>query len=347
MAGWWSGRQTAAAIPRDPEIAIRRALVAVLDRDLERAETLLASVVRGDSTELEIYLALARLFRQRGEVGRAIHLHQNLLLRRDAAPELRFEALLGLADDFRAGGFLRRAVSAYEEVLREQPDHPRALRALVTLLVDTREPQRALPLARRLARAEGGESQPLEARLWSQVAELERLEGRGAAARKALRKALRRDAQCVRAWIALGEVELELGRPKRALAAWRRAPELDRRAGRHVYPRIGPVFAAAGRPQGFETWLHGLVDAQPDDLDARIALARTLASRGATDEAVAELRAALERDPDSLATHLALGRLLRSEQRNDEAAKVYDELSSVLEQRGDLRRGSDAQEIFE
>lgn len=346
VAGWWSGRQREPTPPRDAETAVRRALVAVLDRDLERAETLLAGVVRGDSTELEVYLALARLFRQRGEVGRAIHLHQNLLLRRDAAPEVRFDALLGLADDFRAGGFLRRAIAAYEEVLREQPDHPRALRTLVTLLVDTREPQRALPLVRRLARAEGSEPRVLEAKLWSQVAELERLEGHGGAARKALRRALRRDSRCVRAWIALGEVELEGGRPKRALAAWRRVPELDRRAGRHVYPRIGPVFAAAGRPQGFEAWLRELLDAQPDDLDARIALARGLAARGATDEAVAELRAALERDPAALATHVALGRLLRSDDREAEAAKAHEELLNVLEQRGDLAQPPDADEAF-
>ncbi len=346
VAGWWSGRRTGTVTPQNPEAAIRQALVAVLDRDLERAETLLAGVVRGDSTEFAVYLALARLFRHRGEVGRAIHLHQNLLLRRDAPPDVRFDALSGLADDFRAGGFLRRAIAAYEEVLRERPDHPPALHALVALLVDTREPQRALPLVRRLARAEGNEPGAIEAKLWSQVAELERLEGHGGAARKALLRALRRDSCCVRAWVALGEVELERGRPKRALAAWRRAIELDRRAGPRVYPRIGPVFAAVGRPQGCEEWLRGLVEAQPDDLDARIALGHELAARGASDEAVAEVRAALEREPTALAAHVALGRLLRSESREEEAAKAHEELMSVLEQRGDLAQVPDTDEAF-
>jgi len=346
VAGWWRQRQKGAGPARDPDAAVRQALVAVLDHELERAEALLAGVVRGDSTEFEVYLALARLFRQRGEVGRAIHLHQNLLLRRDAPSGVRLDALSGLADDFRAGGFLRRAIAAYEELLREQPGHPRALRTLVTLLVDTREPQRALALVRRLAKAEGGESRAIEAKLWSQVAELERLEGHSGAARKALRRALRRDPRCVRAWVALGEVELELGRPKRALAAWRRAPELDRRAGPRVYPRIGPVFAAAGRPQEFEAWLRALLDIQPDDLEARIALARALAARGATDEGIAELRTALERDPNALAAHVALGRVLRSESRETEAAKAHEELLNVLEQRGDLAQVPDVDESF-
>ncbi len=53
--------------------------------------------------------ALARLYRQQGEFGRAIQLHQNLLLRRDLDAEQRIEVLGELAEDFRKAGFLRRA----------------------------------------------------------------------------------------------------------------------------------------------------------------------------------------------------------------------------------------------
>jgi len=316
-------------------MAVRRALVAVLDHDLERAEGLLTGVVQQDSTELDVYLALARLFRERGEIGRAIHVHQNLLLRRDTVPAARFEALVGLADDFRSGGFLRRAIAAYEEVLAERPDHPGALRALVTLLVGAREPRRAIPLARRLAGLERREPGVAEAALWADLAEIERALGRGDTARKALRRALRRDAHCTRAWVALGEVESELGRTRKALGAWRRAAALDRRAGPGVYPRLAAAAAALGRGGEHERWLRGLLEEQPGDLEARLALARALAGRGAADEAEAELRAALEREPEALAGHIALGRLLLAEGRAEAAAKAHEELLGVLERRVD------------
>jgi len=319
---------------------VRRALIAVLDGDLDRAEALLTGVVHQDSGELDAYLALARLFRQRGEIGRAIHVHQNLLLRRDTTPEARFDALVGLADDFRGGGFLRRAIAAYEEVLAERPDHPGALRALVSLLVGAREPRRAIPLARRLARAERREPGVAEAALWAELAESERAAGRGEAARKTLRRALRRDARCVRAWVALGEVESELGRPRKALAAWRHVPALDRRAGVRVYPRLAAAAAALGRAGEHERWLRGLLDEAPDDGEARLALARSLAGRGAVDEAEAELRAALEREPEALAVHAALGRVLLGEGRAEAAAKAHEELLGVLERRADA--GADA-----
>ena len=51
--------------------------------DPETAERALTDAVRVDSSEIEAYLALCGFYRSRGEIGRAIRLHQNLLLRKD------------------------------------------------------------------------------------------------------------------------------------------------------------------------------------------------------------------------------------------------------------------------
>jgi lipopolysaccharide biosynthesis regulator YciM len=303
----------------------------VLDHDLDAAEASLADAVRGDSDAIDAYLALASLYRQRGEIGRAIHLHQNLLLRRDLGADARFQSLVGLADDFREGGFLRRAIAAYEEVLAHQPRDVRALQALVRLFVGVREPRRAIPLARRLARLEGGKASLAEATLWVDLAESERAEGRTQVARKALRRALRVDSGNVRAWTALGLVEAELGNPKRALAAWRRVPEIDRRAGPTVYPRLAATFAALGRAPDYEALLQQLLESDTDDAGARLALARALAARGAADEAITEVRRVLEREPDRLDAHAALGRILLAEGREADVVKAHENLLAVVE----------------
>ena len=134
-------------VPRDADSAFRIALRRVLEDDLDGAEEILASVVKRDSGQLEGYLALAGLYRRRGEMARAIRIHQNLLLRRDLSPELRDEALLGLAGDFRKGGFLQRAIAAYEEVLERDARHPDAIRALARLYGDARAHDKALATA--------------------------------------------------------------------------------------------------------------------------------------------------------------------------------------------------------
>jgi lipopolysaccharide assembly protein B len=335
--GWLRRRRERAAEPRDADAATRAALLAVLDRDHERAEALLVASARLDSKAVEPYLALARFYRSRGEIGRAIHLHQNLLLRRDLDRDQNLTCLADLAADFRQGGFLQRAIAAYEEVLERDPNHVGALSALVKLLGDVREHARALEMQRRLTRLLDVDGSAQQANLWVDMAETANAEGNAREAHRALKRALRADPRSVRAWLLLGALEAERGRSKAALAAWRRVPAIDRKSGALAYPRIESAYAALDRSREFEVYLRELLSEREDDAYARLALTRALAARGEVDEALAELRRLLERDPEHLGARAALGRLLLSEHRDPEATKEYGELLDVLERRGLLR----------
>lgn len=329
---WWRralGRDRRA--PDDADAALRGALLAVLDRELDEAERLIVAAARLDSTGVEPYLALARLYRMRGEIGRAIQVHQNLLLRKDLSPEQTVDVLADLAADFQRGGFLQRAIASYDEVLAHVPKHKQALRALVSLLADVRDYPRAIEMSKRLAKLAPDGTFASEAELLVQSATAAHAEGRSDDARKALKRALRRDPTAVRAWIALGEIEAERGRTKAALSAWSKVPTLDRKAGAQVYPRLEASYAAADRARDFEGYLEKLIDERPDDVEARLALARARAARGASEEAIAQLRGALERDPDHIETRTTLGRILLAENRDGEAPKAYAELLDVLE----------------
>jgi lipopolysaccharide biosynthesis regulator YciM len=323
-----------ARAPRDVDAALRAALLAVLDRDYDEAEKLLLAAVRLDSDAVEPYLALARLLRTRGEIGRAIRIHQNLLLRLDPASKHGREALAGLAADFREGGLLRRAIASYEELLSCDPKRVEALRMLLRLHTEVRNFERAIELTRRLARLEGGDAAGAEAELRVQLAETARADGRSDEARRAVKQALRKDKQNVRGWIVLGEIEAERDRSKAALSAWSRVPAIDRRSGPEVYPKLEATYAALGRPRDFEGFLRKLLEERPDDSRARFALARTLAARGDTDEAVSELRQILEGEPGDVEARSTLGRLLLSDKRDAEATREYEELLEILERRG-------------
>lgn len=316
------------------DATLGRALVKALEHDLVGSEELLAGLVRDDSDDVEAYLALARLYRARGEIGRAIRIHQNVLLRRDLDEEQRVQALSGLAGDFQQGGFLRRAIAAYEELVARRPRDVAALRPLVRLLADAREFPRALDLQRRLAKLEGSDARRAEAALRLEQSEARRAEGHGDEARRALKKAVRLDPASAEGWIRLGELEAERGRAKAALDAWRRVPGLERRSAARVYPKLAATYAALGRARDFEVWLRALVESQPEDAVARLALARALAARGEVDEAAAQVRRVLERDPEHVEAMATLGRVLLAEPREVEALKAFAELLDALERQG-------------
>jgi len=310
------------------------ALLSVLDQNLDRAEEALVRAVRSDADGIEPYLALARLYRTRGEIGRAIRVHQNLLLREDLSKEQRLTALADLGADFRQGGFEDRAIACYEDVILGDKRDLKSLRALVQLYAKTGRYSQAIDCSRRLARLEGGGRGEDEARLYAEMARAQYSEGENDEARRSTKKALRCDKRCVAAWVLLGDLEAERGRAKAALAAWSEVPRLDRASGPLVYAKLEATYAALGRSRDFEAFIRDLLEKQPEDVNARRALATLLSARGDIDVSILELNRQLGVDSDDLETRAALGRILLSEARVSEAAHEYGLMIAALGRRG-------------
>jgi lipopolysaccharide biosynthesis regulator YciM len=316
---------------------MRSALLAVLGHDLEEAQRLLTAAVTMDSSNIEAYVALARVYRAQGEVGRAIRLHQNLLLRADLNSGQLVEALVDLAGDLRAGGFVQRAIASYEEALGHAPRHRDALEALVALYEEAGEHDKALAMSRRLTRVDPTGATQRESALRVNLAEAALAKGQADPARRALKKALRVDKASARGWLALGDVEAERGKSRAALAAWARVPGIDRTYGPEVYPKLAATYAALGRPRDFEGYLRGLIESDPEDPHARLALTRALAARGDVDDALVVLRELLSLHPDELEARATLARLLMASGREAELASALNGLIEAMEHRGVLR----------
>ena len=219
-------------------------------------------------------------------------------------------------------------------MIAEDKRHLESLRALVLLLAKVRDYSRAIELSRRLAKLEGADRSPAEARLYVEMANAAYAEGEHDQARRTAKKALRRNKSCVEAWVLLGSLEAERGRSKAALAAWAEVPRLDRGSGPLVYRQLEATYAALGRTREFETYVRGILERHPDDVGARRALATLLAARGEIDAAIAELRRLIGGDGDDLGARAALGRILLSENRAGDAMREHRALIDVLERRG-------------
>ena len=330
----WGRKNATRLKPEELVAAWRRSLRAAVAEDWASAETWLERVVEADSSDLDAYHALARLYRRQGAIGRAIRMHQNLLLRSELPKKVRAEALLELARDFEEGGFTERASAAYEEFLDAQPRHVEALEHLIPLLQELREYARALALCRRLRRREPSAADRLEVRLLLAIARARADEGDHDASRQALKRCLRRDKNCASAYALLGHLEAERGKTTRAVDAWKRAVMADPLLARELYPKLDAGFAAKGKTGDFEAFMREILSTRPRDGFARIALARALGSRGESIAAIEELARSIEVSPKELSLHAELGRQLLSANQDSEALNAYAELVDQIERSG-------------
>ena len=76
-----------------------------------------------------------------------------------------------------------------------------------------------------------------------------------------------------------------------------------------------------------------LLEQRPDDAAARMAFAASLSARGELESGVLELRRVLDRDPENVQARIALGRMLISDNRDAAAIKEYRELLEWLDRR--------------
>src|SRR6185295_2131466 len=80
-----------------------------------------------DADALEVHMILGNLYREKGQVGKAITVHQNLLQRPKLGKLEHAYVLLCLGLDYKRGGFVDRALEAFTEVLRLDPKNEYAL----------------------------------------------------------------------------------------------------------------------------------------------------------------------------------------------------------------------------
>lgn len=103
-----------------------------------------------NSETVETHLALANLFRRRGETERAIRIHQNLIARPSLHGEQRLQAMVELGLDYMHAGVLDRAEHLFLELLQQPQPHPEAAKQLMRIYQQEKNGRRQLKWANRL-----------------------------------------------------------------------------------------------------------------------------------------------------------------------------------------------------
>jgi len=126
-----------------------RGLNFLLNEDHDKAIDAFVEVAKLDSETTELHFALGNLFRRRGEIERAIRVHQSLLSRSDLPRPDREHALHEIAQDYFKAGMFDRAENAFKEVQNTSYGIS-ATRALIRIYEAEHDWEKAIAAAARL-----------------------------------------------------------------------------------------------------------------------------------------------------------------------------------------------------
>ena len=238
----------------------------LLNEQPDKAIDAFIEIVKLDPETIELHFALGNLFRRRGEIERAIRVHQNLLARPDLALDHKLHSQYELGQDYLKAGLLDRAEETFNGLVDTQYS-AQARRALLEIYQREKEWTRAIDAARALQDSGAGARQKEIAQFYCELAQDELVHTHADAALAMLEKAPAADRSNVRAAILIGDAHLSKGDTEAALMAWRRVEQQSVPHTALVAQRLMDGYRAVGRPQeGLNLLKNYLAEAPSIDL---------------------------------------------------------------------------------
>ena len=279
----------------------------LLNEQPDKAIEAFIEVVKVDPQTVELHFALGSLFRRRGEVERAIRMHQNLVERPDLHEDQKIAALFELAQDYLKAGLLDRAEELFLK-LDGTPYAEPALKFLLEIYQQEKDWQKAIGIAGKLESVTGRSHQKEIANFYCELASTEMMHSRPQSAKPHLNEALAHHRLCVRANMLLGDVEASMGNTDAAIDAWKRVESQNPAYLALVAERIYNAYKQRGLAEEGLNLLRGYLEKYPS-LDAlNVVFQGTLEQQG-PEPAYRLVRDELRRTP----TLLGLDKLLEAQ----------------------------------
>ena len=251
-SGWWLSRRELHAKcdgvgPAHPDFL--RGLNYLLEEQPDKAIDLFLKLAEVNGETVETHLALGSLFRRRGEVDRAIRIHQNLVARKNLSAERRGYALFELGQDYMCAGLLDRAEVLFQELVELDLHRKRALHALRDIYQRERDWAKCLEVAERLGPMT---EQPMAveiAHYHCELAEDARRRQDPETARRHLLLAQEVDPNGVRAAMLEGYAALDDGDPQRAVPLFLRVADRGSAYVAEILPSLIDALRRSGRDE--------------------------------------------------------------------------------------------------
>jgi len=295
----------------------------LLNEEPDKALEVFLRMVDVDNETVETHFALGSIYRRRGEVERAIRIHESIMARPSLSSEHRLEAMFALAEDYFRAGLFDRAERSFRQLAEGDTRRVPALRYLLRIYEQQRDWDQAIAVHNELTALASPEQPTAIAHYHCELAEQARERGDLNAARAHLHSARDVQRNFPRGALIRADIALDTNEPELAATLCQRVVELHPRLLALALPRV--LRAVRGSDEGdlerrFNAWI------RPDPA-ARAELAYAAIVAGLEQESF--VRDCL---PDLLREDPSLGEIVRSvagdpgqltpQQRTDLAASL-------------------------
>jgi lipopolysaccharide assembly protein B len=281
ISGWYIGRRNSERSRRvgvsELSSSYFRGLNYLLNEQPDKAIEVFLKLAEFNRDTVETHLALGNLFRRRGEVDRAIRVHQHLIARPNLSNDEKTVALLELGEDYMRAGLLDRAETLFTDLVAMDAHVPSALRHLIGIYQHEKDWDKAIDHARRLEKISGESGGPVIAQFYCEQAEQARVARNFTDAHAQLDQAFESQPECVRAYIVLGYLEAQQGNLDAAAQAFERVATLDVDFVPEVLPPLLDAYARLQQMQRAEKFLVDIIE-RSHGISPVIALAKLYAS---------------------------------------------------------------------
>ncbi|MGV3344360.1 lipopolysaccharide assembly protein LapB [Enterobacteriaceae bacterium LUAb1] len=304
--GWYMGRRSAQQDKQQEANRLSREYVAgvnfLLSNQQDKAVDLFLDMLKEDTGTIEAHLTLGNLFRSRGEVDRAIRIHQSLMESASLTYDQRLLAVQQLGRDYMAAGLYDRAEDMFNQLTDETDFRIGALHQLLLIYQAISEWQKAIDTAEQLTKLGENEQQMKIAHFYCELA----LQSMGSddldRAMAQLKRGEAADRQSARVSIMMGRILIAKGDYAKAVDVLQRVLEQDKALVGETLAMLESCYQYLQQPHAWAEYLKRCVE-ENTGAEAELCLADIIEHNEGREAAQRYINRQLQRNPTMQVFH--------------------------------------------
>ena len=314
---------------KESKIAFLTGFRYLLSKESDRAIEAFMKAVRLDTETVETYFALASLFRDKGEIERAISIHQSIITRPRLDEAIRLQALYDLALDYKKAGLFDRAIDVFKEVIRRTPQKKEAYLELANVYQVLKDWAAAYTVIQRLDKITGEDHSIVLAHFQTEIGKKLQMEDKRRA-EDAFKKAIKINKKCIDAYLHLGDLYFEQKNIKKALSIWEEVIKISPEYSFLVYSRLEKIISEIKEERVFRKFIQNLEKRRERDIYSALFISKYYLGGKNLEKAEAFVNEVLQKAPTSVGARQLLSQIFLEKGEVQKAISLLTQISQNL-----------------